>query len=58
MDYSPPGSFVHGILQERILEWVGISFSRGIFQLQESNPGLLHCWKVLYCLSHQGSSNR
>ena len=26
---SPPGSFVHGILQTRILEWVAISFSRG-----------------------------
>ena len=29
MDYSPPGSSVHGILQARILEWVAISFSRG-----------------------------
>ena len=28
MDYSPPGSSVHGILQARILEWVAISFSR------------------------------
>ena len=28
MDYSPPGSFVHGILQARILEWVAIPFSR------------------------------
>ena len=26
MDYSPPGSSVHGILQARILEWVAISF--------------------------------
>ena len=29
MDWSPPGSSVHGILQSRILEWVAISFSRG-----------------------------
>ena len=29
MDYSPPSSSVHGILQARILEWVAISFSRG-----------------------------
>ena len=29
MDCSPPGSFVHGILQARILEWVVIPFSRG-----------------------------
>jgi len=27
MDYSPPGSSVHGILQARMLEWVAISFS-------------------------------
>ena len=26
-DGSPPGSFVHGILQARTLEWVAISFS-------------------------------
>jgi len=29
MDRSPPGSFVHGILQARILEWVASPFSRG-----------------------------
>ena len=29
MDYSPPGSSVHGILQARTLEWVAIPFSRG-----------------------------
>ena len=29
LDYSLPGSSVHGILQARILEWVAISFSRG-----------------------------
>ena len=28
MDYSPPGSYVHGILQERILQWAAIPFSR------------------------------
>ena len=27
MDSSPPGSPIHGILQERTLEWVAISFS-------------------------------
>ena len=26
MDYSPPDSSVHGILQARILEWVAILF--------------------------------
>ena len=29
MDYSLPGSSVHGISQMRILEWLAISFSRG-----------------------------
>ena len=29
MDCSPPGSNVHGTLQERILEWVATHFSRG-----------------------------
>ena len=29
MDCSPPGSFVHGIFQIRILEWVAISSPRG-----------------------------
>ena len=29
MDCSPPGSFVRGILQAKVLEWVAISFSRG-----------------------------
>ena len=28
MDCSLPGSFVHGIFQARILEWVAICFSR------------------------------
>ena len=29
MDWSLPGSSVHGILQARILQWVAIPFSRG-----------------------------
>ena len=32
VDYSLPGSSVHGILQARILEWVVISFCRGSSQ--------------------------
>ena len=42
MDWSPPGSSVHGILQARTLEWAAIPFPRG-----SSQPGdwtwLLHC---------------
>ena len=55
MDYSPPGSSVHGISQARILEWVAISFSRGIFPTQclsciagrfftAEPPGKPPCW--------------
>ena len=29
MDCLPPGFSVHGIFQERILEWVGIPFLQG-----------------------------
>ena len=32
MDYSPPGTSVHEILQVRILKWVAISFSGGSSQ--------------------------
>ena len=35
MDYSPPGSSLHGILQARILEWVAIPFSRGSSQTRD-----------------------
>ena len=55
MDYSPPGSSVHGILQARILEWVSCSLFQGIFPTQRSNPGLPHCRQILYQLSDQGS---
>ena len=35
VDCSPPGSFVYGLSQERMLEWVAISFSRGSFRLRD-----------------------
>ena len=50
----PPGSSVHGILQERILEWVALLPS-GNLLTQGLNPGLLHWRQILYQLSHQGS---
>ena len=46
MDCSSTDSFVHGTYQARILEWVAISYSRGIFLAQGLNPHLLcflHC---------------
>ena len=62
MDYSPPDSTVHGILQARILERVVISFSRGssppgdlphlgILSIQGSGIGR----QVLYHQRHLGS---
>ena len=48
MDCSPPGSSSHWILQTRILGWVAIPFSRGIFLTQGTNLcllGLLH-WQM------------
>ena len=58
MNYSPPGSSVHGIFQARVLEWVAISCSRG-----SSGPRDWTCisWvscigrQILYLLSHLGS---
>ena len=49
---APPST---GILQARILEWVAMTSSRGIFPTQGSNSGLLHCRWILYHLSHKGS---
>ena len=37
MDYSPPGSSVHGIFQPRILEWVAIPFSRESSQSRDQS---------------------
>ena len=48
-----------GILQARILEWVAMPSSRGSSKprdpTQGSNPGLPHCRRIIYHLSHQGS---
>ena len=57
VDYNLPSSSVHGISQAKILEWVAIPFSRGIFPTQRSNSRdqTLHCRQILYHLSHQGS---
>ena len=50
MDYRPPGSPVHGILQARILERVVIPFSRGSSWPRDRT---LHWRWILYCLSHK-----
>ena len=66
MDSSLPDSFVHGIFQARVLEWVAISFSRGSSQPRDRTLALQadtlpseppHWRQILYQLSHKGSPN-
>ena len=40
MDCGLPGSSVHGILWERILEWVAISFSNILPHYQKNEPNI------------------
>ena len=59
MDHSPPGSSVRGILQVRILKWVASPSSGESSPTQGSKLcllSLLHCRRILYPLSHWGSS--
>ena len=47
MDCSLPGASVHGILQERILEWVAISFSKVIISKeQKKKVDLYNNWEI------------
>ena len=52
MDYT-----VHGILQARILGVGSLSLLQGIFPTQGLNPGLAHCRRILYQLSHSGQES-
>ena len=53
MDCNPPGSSVHGTGKNA---GVGCrSHLQGISPTQGSKLGLLHCKRILYRLSHQGS---
>ena len=57
MDCSLPGSSVHGVLQERILEWVAMSSSRGSSQSRDwIHIPFVFCIgrQVLYHLCHLG----
>ena len=58
MDYSLPGSSVHGISQARILEWGCHFLLQGIFLTQGSNTHLLHWPTDSLPMSHQGSRAR
>ena len=48
MDYSLPGSSVHGISKVKNTGVSCHSLLQGIFPTQGLNPGLLHCRLVLY----------
>ena len=53
--FESPWTVVQGILQAST--GVGSpSLLQGIFPTQGSNPGLQHCRRILYQLSHKGSS--
>ena len=72
VDYSLPGSSVHGIFQARILERVAISFSRGSSQPRDQThtfcledgsfisvpPGKPHWWTALALFNSAPLANR
>ena len=57
LDYSLPGSYVHGILQARILEWVAMPSSRGS-SLPRDRTHISYvsyiARRLLYCYCHLG----
>ena len=67
MDCSPPGSSVHGIFQERILEQVAISYSKGSSQPRDQTQvshiadGFFTMWATKeapsYCISSPKLTN-
>ena len=55
MNCSPPGSSVHGDSPGKNTGVCCHALLQGIFPMQGSNPGFLHCRQIRYHLSHQGS---
>ena len=55
MDCSLPGSTVHGDSPRKNTGVGCHALLQGIFPTQGLNPGLPHCWQLLYHLSRQGS---
>ena len=55
MDYGPPGSSVHADSPGKDTGVGCHALLQGIFPTQGLNPGLPHCRRILYHLSHQGS---
>ena len=58
MDCSPPGSFVRGISQARLLEWVAISFSRGSSWPRDRTHSSCHvsCIRGRFCTTGAGKT--
>ena len=54
-DCSPLDSSVHGDSPGKNTGVVCHALLQGIFLTQGLNPGLPHCWLILYHLSQQGS---
>ena len=54
MDCSRPGSSVRGDSPGKNTGVGSHALLQGIFSTQGSNPGLLHCRRIPYHLSHQG----
>ena len=50
---SLPGSSAHGDSPGKNTEVSCHALLQGIFPTQESNPGLPHCRRIIYCLSHR-----
>ena len=55
INYSPPGSSVHGNSPGKTTGVGHHTLLQGIFPTQESNPGLPCCRQIFYWLNHQGS---
>ena len=56
VDYSLPGSSIHGILQVRILEWVAISFSRRSSQHRDRiRVSRIHFRGLNYFVNHDNT---
>ena len=60
---NPMDNIVRGILQARILggsllQGIFLAQGKGVFSTQGLNPGLLHCRRILYQLSHTDISGK
>ena len=58
MDYSLPGSSVHGDSPGKNTGVGCYAFLQRIFLIQGSNSGLPNCRQILYCLSCQGNPGK